>query len=258
MPIDISNRQYGNATSTDEEEDDDEFEGSVAAGSSSGTGGLGNGAKRLLTLLTYYKMRERANVVGSVGLNDALHQLKQQHPGLKLHLIGHSFGSLLVTSAVLGPDTQRPLSIDSLTLLQAAFSQYSFAQQYDRNFDGVFRPVLEQVRGPILVSHTCNDMAVGAAYALASKIGGNVASGAINELINQIAGSDGFYGGLGFNGAKTTPESSDEFYLSKGVSMFNFEPKIVYNLKADTLIKGHSDLDHIEIAHAILSAIAVT
>ena len=61
----------------------------------------------------------------------------------------------------------------SVMLLQGAFSHNGFAKQGDSTDRGVFRDVIEKrkVRGPILISHTHNDKAVGVAYPIASRTG---------------------------------------------------------------------------------------
>ena len=56
----------------------------------------------------------------------------------RVHLIGHSFGAKLVTSAVLGG--VRP---DTLVLLQAAFSAFAFAEDVPgTKRPGFYRPVI--------------------------------------------------------------------------------------------------------------------
>ena len=59
-----------------------------------------------------------------------------------------------------------------MTLLQAAFSHNGFAVKFDHKHDGAFRTVLgeKRVAGPVLITHTKNDKAVGIAYPLASRI----------------------------------------------------------------------------------------
>ena len=72
-------------------------------------------------------MKERSGFVGSTGVNGVLQSIRKKNPKLKLHLIGHSFGGRLVTSAVAGKDDDETLNVDSLTLLQAGFSHYGFS-----------------------------------------------------------------------------------------------------------------------------------
>ena len=59
-----------------------------------------------------------------------------------------------------------------LTLLQAAFSHNGFGAKFDGTRDGGFRVVVTEhkIRGPILVTHSKHDRAVGVAYPLASRV----------------------------------------------------------------------------------------
>lgn len=229
----------------------DKREGTGEATFSLSFRGIAKGTSEFLNICTYYWMRERAYIIGTQGLHPALFKLKQEHPNLKLHLVGHSFGALLVTSSVLGPKNRSSLTVDTLTLLQAAFSHFSFAPQVLLHGDGRFRPALLDIKGPVLISYSHKDQAVGIMYALASALANQVALQTDDETVS-------LYGGLGRNGAQGTPESSDEFILDYGNTSFSFMPGKVYNLKADGCIRDHNDVVHYEVAYAILSAISTT
>lgn len=208
-------------------------------------------ARNLLNYSTYYLMKERAATVGRRGLNGILRQLRALRPGLRLHLIGHSFGARVVTAAADGPAGQAPVAVDSLALLQAAFSHNSFAVKFDGSRDGGFRSVVsgEKVRGPILITHTVNDRAVGVAYPLASRLAGQDAS--------RLGDATDRFGALGRNGAQHTPERVPGTLLPVG-GTYRFERARIYNLHADQVIRDHSDIAHPEVAFAVLTAVAST
>src|SRR6185369_7988531 len=156
-----------------------------AAADEGGAAGLGDllhgaveGARNLLNFLTYYKMKNRAGLVGRRGLAPVLAQVAALPNAPRLHLVGHSFGARVVTSAVLGPEGGDNNHINTLVLLQAAFSHNSFAEHFDGPRDGFFRAVVASscVKGPIMITHTANDTAVGIAYALASRVSGQDAA----------------------------------------------------------------------------------
>ena len=212
--------------------------------------GFLNGARNLLNFTTYYQMKARAGQVGVLGLNPVLVRVKATLPACRLHLIGHSFGARLVTAATAGPTDASMLPVATLSLLQGAFSHYGFAKDYQPGKDGFFRSVLtgHKVTGPILISQTHNDTAVGLAYAVASRVAGQVAS--------AIGDANDFYGGMGANGAQKTPGASTQFTLNGG-SPFAFQPGTLYNLNADNTIHEHSDICHTEVGRAIANAIAV-
>jgi len=227
----------------------------VSRGGAAGIGqffsGIKSGAAQLLNLTTYYQMKERAGIIGSTGVNQILSSIRAQNPKIKLHLIGHSFGGRLVTSAIAGSKIQPPVKVETLTLLQAAFSHYGFSQGYDGSNDGFFRKVVmdDFVSGPTLITCTENDMAVGLAYPLASLLAGQVAA--------ALGDKNDKYGGIGRNGAQKTPEASEAILLKLG-SPYKFQAGKLYNLNSDAIIKGHSDICHNEVAYALLKAISTT
>jgi hypothetical protein len=211
--------------------------------------GIEAAALNLLNYVTYYQMKSRAGIVGRGGLYQVLSQIRGRRPDLKLHMIGHSFGGRLVTAATDGPDNQPSITIQSMTLLQAAFSHYGFAENYSGDKDGLFRKVMtdHKVAGPMLISHTPNDTAVGLAYPIASRIADQVAA--------DLGDANDPFGGIGRNGAQKTPEAIDGEMMKVGGS-YTFKAGKVYNLSADAFIKSHSDVVSDAVAYAILSAVA--
>jgi hypothetical protein len=213
--------------------------------------GLRSAARNLLNLVTYYEMKERAATVGRNGVNQVLRTLREEHPTLKVHLIGHSFGGRLVTASADGPDHLPPVKADSMTLLQAAFSHHGFAERYDNANDGFFRKVVteKKVSGPIVITFTQNDKAVGLAYPIASLIAGQQAA--------ALGDKHSVYGGIGRNGAQKTPEGIELPLLPVGKS-YEFERGKLYSLNGDLSILGHSDICKGEVAQAVLYAVATT
>jgi hypothetical protein len=211
-----------------------------------GLGGMVRSAQRLLNYATYYQMKARAGKVGAEGLAPLLKSIEK--PGLRFHLVGHSFGGRLVTAAA--ASDQGVDRLGSLVLLQAAFSHYGFSENWKPDTDGAFRRVLTGGRlvGPLVITHTRNDKAVGIAYALASRIA--------NQVGAEVGGPDSRYGGIGANGAQLTPEAvplqllptHKSYVLTRGTA---------HNLKADTFIADHGAVSGREVAHVILSAVSV-
>ncbi|UOQ95919.1 hypothetical protein MUN81_11660 [Hymenobacter sp. 5317J-9] len=228
-------------------------EGTPALGHVAGLGDIFSdikaGARNLLNFTTYYQMKERAGLVGSTGLRGVLASIKQVHPALKLHLVGHSFGGRLVTAAISGQDQ---FEAASLSLLQAAFSHYGFSDSYDDSHKpGFFRPLLtsRRVTGPVLATHTAADFAVGRMYPLASRLAGQVAA--------DLGGPTDTYGGIGRNGAQKTPEATTGTLL-RVPGTYAFAPGRIHNLNADGIIGNHSDISREEVAAAIMQAVATT
>lgn len=228
----------------------------VSAGGAAFLGDLISGAKagarRLANFATYYSMKSRAGVVGTGGVASVLSQVRRVDPDLPIHLAGHSFGGRLVTAtaAALPAGDARV----SLVLLQAAFSHNGLAAQFDGTRDGAFRPVLSQrhVNGPVVITHTKNDKAVGVAYPLASRIARDKAA--------ALGDQDDPYGGMGRNGAQHTPElNRAEAALRKaGASVrYTFTPGHVFNLQADATIGDHGDVRNPAVATALRDVICL-
>lgn len=147
---------------------------------------------RFLNQLTYYKMKERAGLVGARLGGELLAQLSLEHP-TRLHLIGHSFGARLVTSAANSLPSLDRLPLTSLTLLQGAFSHHGLMADYG-GVSGAFAGVVGRVSGPIAITHTHNDKACAVAYAWASRVAQDVAK--------SVGGPDDPFGAMGANGAR--------------------------------------------------------
>jgi hypothetical protein len=95
------------------------------------------------------------------------------------------------------------------------------------------------VTGPICITHTRNDKAVGIAYPLASRV-------ARDPLASLAALGDANdpYGGMGRNGAQHTPEvvGGDALHLRAVGQPLRLEPGKVHNYNGDACIGGHSDI----------------
>jgi hypothetical protein len=211
-----------------------------------GLGGVLRGARNLLNLSTYYTMKARAGDVGSRGVAGLVDALHAELPQVRIHLVGHSFGARVVVAAAATSSS----GVQSVTLLQGAFSHHGLAADYDgRGNDGFFRAMLApagKVAGPVVVTHTRNDRAVGVAYAAASRLARQRASG--------FGGPSDLYGGIGRNGALKTPEATTGELRDVG-SGYDLKPGRVHNLKADRFIRSHSDVTGPQVAHAILHAV---
>jgi len=225
--------------------------GALPAGGGAGIGdffsGITAAARRLLNYATYYQMKERAGKIGMSGVHALLRQIKSANPDLRVHLVGHSFGGRVVTAAALGPQGSPSVAPASMTLLQAAFSHNGFALEFDGRRNGFFRDVVAKgkIAGPIVITHTVNDRAVGIAYPIASRIARQDAS--------DLGDEDDVFGGIGRNGALHTPEAEPGELLAVG-GTYAFVRGKLYNLWADTHISGHSDVTGPAVVHAVLSA----
>lgn len=220
----------------------------AAAGVGSTLGGWLGSATNLLNGVTYYQMKARSGTVGELGLAKLITNIRNQRSDLRIHLVGHSFGGRLVTAAAsrLPKDT-----LASMTLLQAAFSHYGFSPEYRPDHVGAFRAVVsaETISGPVAITHTRCDRAVGLWYAIASRVAGQ--QGAF------VGDAKDAYGGIGRNGAQKTPEAIATRLLDVG-DRYTWAARRLHNLRADDFIHGHSDIKNVQVAYVILSMIAAT
>ena len=215
---------------------------------------LFSGAKaalaKLLNQAAYFELKNRAGKIGEklgILLNDVPEPVR-------IHLIGHSFGARLVTSAA--RKLERPAA--SMCLLQAAFSHNSFCDHIKYPFNGTikggFRDVITtgRIAGAIAITHTWNDRAVGVAYPAASRVSQDVAAG--------LSTSDGFggtrdaYGGLGANGAMGMQANEGSNMEYNGKSAILLPAGKVTSILSD-FISCHTDVARIEVARIVAAAV---
>lgn len=221
----------------------------LAAGESGGAAGLGSAlghlwskGRSLLNIVTYYEMKARA---GRIGSGSVAPVLQTEVAGrATLHLVGHSFGARLVTAAADALPGAK--SVGSLSLLQAAFSHNSFAKEWAPGRPGGFRRMVDEhrVSGSTVITHTRNDKAVGIAYAIASSVADQAASG--------IGDADSPFGGLGSNGAQHTPEADNGQALQDVGARYTFGSGRIHNLLSDQFVAGHGDVSNTQVANAVL------
>jgi hypothetical protein len=221
-------------------------------------GGIKSGILHLLNYTTYYLMKARAGNVGIKGEAPLIVKLRDTRKDLRIHMIGHSFGCRATAAAINALPADEKYRPDTVLLLQGAFSHNGFAEpsispQVDR---GAFRDVIvnHKVRGPILITHTRSDKAVGIAYPIASRLNGVTAA--------ALGDANDIFGGLGSNGTQTSTTTSEGIpgnLLAVGGSYpfaTGVKSAIPFNLKADPFITGHSDIRKPEVAYALREGMA--
>ncbi len=223
------------------------------AGAAAGIGdfftGINAGALRLLNLATYQAMKARAGKIGRDAVNPLLQRIQAAVPNaLKFHLVGHSFGGRLVTAVVDGPNALR---VQTLLLLQAAYSHNGLALNFEAGKNGFFHAVFDnrKVTGPILITHSKHDSAVGLAYPLASRLNGDDAA--------DIGDANDRFGGMGANGAQHLDKAEIPLLAVGGTYDFKTSGKRVFNLNGDAIIQSHGDVARPETAAVLAAAMAL-
>ena len=199
-------------------------------------------AANILNYTTYYEMKTRAGAVGKNGVGPLLDKLAPQVQ--RIHLIGHSFGGRVVTAAAANSKNDK---MKSMTLLQAAFSQNGFSKREG----GFFRAVVDdhRIKGPVLITHTINDRAVGFAYPLASRISG--------DKTMAFGDKDDKFGAMGRNGAQKM--EAGETVVGELLPVggdYIFQVGKFFNLEAGNFIKDHGDVKGKQVAYLVRTAVA--
>lgn len=125
--------------------------------------------RNLVRIATVLQMKDRAARVGATGVGPLLRDLLAAHPGVRIHLVGHSYGAIVVLSAMCFGG-ELPALVDSVLLLQPAVSQWCFSSDVaGRGFQGGYRTALERTRGPIFTTFSRHDSPLTKLFHLAAR-----------------------------------------------------------------------------------------
>ncbi|MEV4144086.1 alpha/beta hydrolase [Amycolatopsis sp. NPDC049691] len=204
-----------------------------------------------LQVLTFWKMKKRAMTFGESGAAVFVRELQRCSPGSRIHLMGHSFGCIVASAAAAG--ASRPVA--SLSLFQGAMSLWSYCSSIPARPDsaGHFRPVIDnrKVTGPIVVTTSVHDRAVGTFYPLGAWSGRQLAFDA-EELPR--------YGGIGVHGLHGP--DVDELSHSDVRYVDELTPGRVHNVDARSVVAtgsgiagAHSDICHPELGRLVWRAV---
>lgn len=215
---------------------------------------LWDGGRMLARGLSYFEMKNRAGVVGRVGLARLLVGLQGKRADLRVHLMGHSFGARLVAYVTAGLPAGRPTPVRSMVLIQGAFSHFAFADRMpiDASRAGALAGTAARVDGPLLATFSAADRAVGWWYPGASLLA---------RQDDQAATEFGFrWGGLGADGFQQ--DTARDQRLEPDGHPYRWEAGTFYRLAAHHVINrrlslfagAHSDIRRPEIAWAAVTA----
>jgi hypothetical protein len=187
---------------------------------------------RFLNQLTYYEMNKRFGIVGESLAREVLAKLSPARL-IRLHLVGHSFGGRLVTAAANQLVPPAKLDLFSLTILQGAYSHNALARKINPGLAGAFPLVVGKPTGPIVITHTHNDLACTIAYAIASRLS--------RGTTKSIGDASDEYGAMGANalqklepGAAEPDDTMRVFAPKRGkVSTFLADDFIVKTAEVD-------------------------
>jgi hypothetical protein len=231
---------------------------SAAQGIGNPFAGLWTGAREVLRTLSYYEMKNRAGVVGQNGLGPLLASLRGPDGPPRIHLMGHSFGARLAAYTLAGLPAKQTGSdspVKSLTLIQGAFSHFTFASSlmFDPSRSGALAGDGSRVDGPLLATFSAADRAVGWWYPAASMLAGQDSESA-SDLVYR-------WGGMGHDGYQQTPSPTTVVLAPQG-KPYGFKTGCFYRLDANAVIcanqspfsGAHSDIQHPEVLWAVVAA----
>jgi pimeloyl-ACP methyl ester carboxylesterase len=186
-------------------------------------------------------------------------QLAVANAGIRVHLMGHSFGARLVSFALSGlppAATGANSPVRSLLLIQGAFSHYSFANPVP-NFlvtgPGALSAFAGNINGPLLATFSAADRACGWWYPAASMLAHQDAE-SVDDLATQC-------GAMGHDGYQQSPPGTIVTLAAQGTE-YNFQPGRFYLLDANAVIcanlsafsGAHSDIQHAQVIWPIVDA----
>lgn len=230
---------------------------SSAVAFGSGGGGFLGGLLGGLRQLSFWMMKHRARTVGEQGMHQVVAAF-QKVCDAQIHLMGHSFGCVVVSSILGGPggNTKLPRPVQSAALVQGALSLWSYADAVPGSQDsGYFRNVLTNkiVAGPVITTQSSHDLAVAVYYPAAVGLVGEAAFGVGAATLPKYGGV-GTFGVQGTKIAQSLKLQDEKFtYAFKAGAIYNLESS-QYIAKMDGASGAHSDIDGPQVAHALWQA----
>jgi hypothetical protein len=217
-----------------------------------------------LRQVSFWKMKQRACAVGETGAHNLLRDVLAADPDVKVHLMGHSFGCVVVSAAVAGPKGGKslPRPVQSLLLVQGALSLWSYTSDIPAKagLAGYFHAIAAErrVNGPVVTTRSRYDRAVGWWYPLGARAARQIAYAAGAVAVEDLP-KYGAVGSFGLRGRGLVLEDATMFPAD---AAYDFRGGRVYNLDASRFIfrgggasGAHSDIDNPEVGHAFWAAV---
>jgi hypothetical protein len=212
-----------------------------------------------LKILSFWRMKNRARLFGETGAHGLLLAMQSEtaRKDVRIHLMGHSFGCIVMTGTAAGPqgDSSARKPVQSIVLVQGALSLWAYCESmlHSPGKPGYFSRLVKCKRceGPIATTQSQYDRAVGMAYPLAAGIASQ----------ESFAAELPVYGGVGTFGIQGLDAVTTARMIGGVSENYGFGAGRIYNLNADDVISGnhgqydaHSDIAHPEVAHVIWQA----
>jgi hypothetical protein len=122
--------------------------------------------RNIVRMATLLLMKDRAGVVGRDGVGPQLGAILDAAPGVRVHLVGHSFGCKVLLAAACSPGLPRP--VRSALLLQPALSYLALADDVpELGVPGGYSAAKHRCELPIMVTWSRRDVALHDIFPLA-------------------------------------------------------------------------------------------
>jgi hypothetical protein len=230
--------------------------GGAAQGIGDWFGAAINGAKDAVRALSYWTMKTRAGTIGQTGLGPLLTALHKQAPATRVSLTGHSFGARLVSFALAGIDRPEDSPVCAVSLLQGAFSHWSFTDAAGNPFGapgGLFG-LGDRVHGPLVATFSGFDRAVGVWYPRASFLAGSNVAAAAGPNRWGGMGSDGFQPAA-VAATVPMPAQGNPNYQFASAAFYRIDANnVINNVKLSSFAGAHSDIQKPPVAQLIVAA----
>ena len=215
-------------------------------------GNLRNGILAGLRQASFWSMKHRARTIGEGGMHTFVADL-QRASDANVHLMGHSFGCIVMSSILGGPKGQGrlPRPVNSTALVQGALSHWSYAEKIPHGNDrpGYFAGIIDRqaVSGPLLTTQSIHDSAVGVAYPAAVGLINEFAFGTAAPIVPPKFGAIGSFGIQG-----TRKATAISMLDANGA--YSLQPGAIYNVESSRFVPDHSGIDGPEVAHLLWQA----
>jgi hypothetical protein len=219
-----------------------------------------------LRQLSFWRMKDRARRVGEAGVSALVRALLDADPNVKLHLMGHSFGCIVVLAALAGSPgaASLPRPVQSVVLVQGALSLWSYCSDIPARPGtmGYFHSLVAERRvvGPVVTTRSRHDRAVGWWYPLGARVAGQVAFALGNGFGPEVKWPT--FGAIGAFGLRGPGFDVSDGAMLPADMAYEFRFGHVYNLDASRFIYrgggasgAHSDIDNKEVAHVVWAAV---
>ncbi|HYW30096.1 MAG TPA: alpha/beta hydrolase [Gemmatimonas sp.] len=200
----------------------------------------------ILRGFTVLQMKDRAATVGAHGVGTLLRDILGASSTARVHMLGHSYGGVVVLSAVSYPaNVPLPRKVDSVLLLQPAVNRWCFASNVaGKGYPGGYRVAFDRVKQPILTTFSKHDSALTKFFHLAVRRDRDLGQPTIAGWSDVPKGPNQ-YAALGGYGPEGCADGECE-YLPIRTLPDRYEladsARRIFALRSDDAISGHGNI----------------